>query len=66
MLGHIQLTDMPNSKWHTDTFYTSTFRSSVEQRIEVLREVRKDVGVALHLAKQRQKEGYETGKKKAH
>lgn len=39
---------------------------SVEKRIEVLREKRKDVGVALHLAKQKQKEGYEKGKKKAH
>jgi hypothetical protein len=38
----------------------------VEKRIEVLREVRKDVGAALHLTKRKQKEGYERGKKKAH
>ena len=39
---------------------------SVEQRIEVLREVRRDAGAALHLAKRKMKEGFKRGRKKAH
>ena len=39
---------------------------SVEQRIEVLREARRDAGAALHLAKRKMKEGFERGRKKAH
>ena len=38
----------------------------VERRIEILREVRRDAGSALHLAKRSQKEGFERGKRKAH
>ena len=38
----------------------------VEERLEILREVRRDAGSALHLAKRRMKEGYERGKRKAH
>ena len=40
--------------------------SGVDDRIQILREVRRDVGAALHLGKKRQKDQYERGKKKAH
>ena len=43
-----------------------TGNPNVEQRIEVLREARRDAGAALHLAKRKMKEGFERGRKKAH
>ena len=38
----------------------------VENRIDILRDVRRDAGAALHLTKRHMKEGFERGKKKAH
>ena len=38
----------------------------VDDRIQIMREARQDAGAALHLGKQKQKEQYERGKKKAH
>src|ERR1041384_1885063 len=38
----------------------------VEQRLNILQEVRRDAGSALHLAKRHQKEGYKRGRKKGH
>ena len=38
----------------------------VEERLEILKEVRRDAGSALHLAKRQMKEGYEQGKRKGH
>ena len=40
--------------------------SGVDDWIQILWEVRQDVGAALHLGKKQQKDQYERGKKKAH
>ena len=45
---------------------TYSYLPSIEQRIEVLREARRDAGAALHLAKRKMKEGFKRGRKKAH
>lgn len=39
---------------------------SVEKRIQMLKDVRQDVGAALHLTKRKMKEGLERGRRKAH
>lgn len=39
---------------------------SVEKRIQTLKDVRQDVGAALHLTKRKMKEGLERGRRKAH
>ena len=38
----------------------------VDDQIQIMREARQDAGAALHLGKQKQKEQYKRGKKKAH
>ena len=39
---------------------------AVDNRIQILQEVRRDIEAGLHLGKRMQKEGYERGKQKAH
>ena len=38
----------------------------VDDWIQIMQEARQDAGAALHLGKQKQKEQYKRGKKKAH
>jgi len=58
MYGYLPLFNIPVGR--------CTRIPEVEERLEILREVRRDAGLALHLAKRRMKEGYERGKKKRH
>ena len=48
--GYLPHFNIPVGRW--------TGNASVEQWIEVLREARRDAGVALHLAKRKMKEGF--------